>query len=170
METGMEESKLYQFVDKYFHFMKGFKPYDFAMEHFEVLEQFLKFGIIGLMNTILTYIINNSLYIYFDRTRILGDSVTVMTQTANLVAFVVTVFIGYWLNAKFTFKADPSVPWWKSMAKVYMSYSVTGIFMNAILIYIEVTLLGLPYYIATLINLFFTVPVNFILNKLWAYK
>ena len=164
------KSKLHQFVVKYFSWMKGFPPYDFAMAHFEVLEQFFKFGIIGLMNTFIAYGINNGLYLYFDRSRILGDSITVMTQTANLVAFFITVFIGYYLNSRFTFQADPSIPWWKSMIKVYLSYSITGIFMNAILIYIQVNLLGFPYYIATFVNLFFTVPTNFFLNKFWAYK
>ena len=59
---------------------------------------------------------------------------------------------------------------WKSLLKVYASYSITGVFLTAILLYIEEELLGIPHYIATLMNLVVTIPINFLLNKFWAYK
>ena len=150
-------------------------------EHKETIIQFLKFGIIGGMNTVLTYLINILCMWIFEKTAVLGTedlhitlfskeilSLTPDTKialAAQFIAFMITVFIGYQLNAKYTFKPNPDVPWWKSMLKVYFSYSITGIFMNFVLIYIQVDLLGISKYIAPLVNLFFTVPTNFLLNK-----
>ena len=149
--------------------MKNTGLYRLYENHKEVILQFLKFGIIGFMNTIISYLINNGLYLLFLHTQVLGPSETLMRQTSNLVAFLVTVPIGYVLNSKYTFTKKEDVVWWKPLVKVYASYSITGLFMNAILNYLF-ELMGIPNYIATFLQLFFTVPTNFLLNKFWAYK
>ena len=59
---------------------------------------------------------------------------------------------------------------WKPLLKVYASYSITSLFLNGFLLYLEVNIFGVPYYIATLLNMCITIPLNFILNKFWAYK
>ncbi|MBQ7564110.1 MAG: GtrA family protein [Lachnospiraceae bacterium] len=149
--------------------MKNSALFRFYDKHKELILQFLKFGIIGFMNTIISYLINNGLYLLFVNTQMIGPSETLMRQTSNLVAFLVTVPIGYALNSKYTFTKKEDVAWWKPLIKVYASYSITGLFMNAILNYIF-ELMGIPNYIATFLQLFFTVPTNFLLNKFWAYK
>ena len=80
------------------------------------------------------------------------------------------MFISFILNSKFVFKQDAKRNFWKSLFKVYASYSITGLFLTAILIHIEEEIFGIPHYIATLMNLVITIPINFILNKFWAYK
>ena len=149
--------------------LKNSALYRLYEKHKELILQFLKFGIIGFMNTVLSYLINNGLYLLFSNTGMIGNSETLMRQTSTFVAFIVTVPIGYVLNSKYTFKPDKDVVWWKPVLKVYASYSITGLFMNAILNYIF-QLMGFPNYIATFLQLFFTVPTNFLLNKFWAYK
>lgn len=75
------------------------------------------------------------------------------------------------LNGRFVFKdGNEKQPFFKGLVKVYISYSVTGLFLMAILLYIEEDIFGVPHYIATLMNMVVTVPINFILNKFWAYK
>ena len=75
------------------------------------------------------------------------------------------------LNGRFVFTENKEERnFWQSLLKVYASYSITGVFLTAILLYIEEELLGIPHYIATLMNLVVTIPLNFILNKFWAYK
>ena len=75
------------------------------------------------------------------------------------------------LNGNFVFKENGEKrSFWKSLLKVYASYSITGVFLTAILLYVEEQLLGIPHYIATLMNLVVTIPLNFVLNKFWAYK
>lgn len=125
------------------------------------IKQFLKFGIIGFMNTIISYAITNGGYY------LLG----LHEQVANIIAFVITVFISFMLNSKFVFNDNKEErSFWKSLIRVYAAYSTTGLFLTALLLYIEEQLLGIPHYIATLMNLIITVPTNFLLNKFWAYK
>ena len=123
--------------------------------------QFIQFGIIGVINTVLSYLITNGCYY----------ALGLHEQISNIIAFVITVPISFMLNGKFTFsKAQKERSFLKPLLKVYASYSVTGIFLAAILLHIEENILGIPHYIATLINLVITVPVNFLLNKFWVYK
>ena len=76
------------------------------------------------------------------------------------------------LNGKFVFqeKEGENRHFWTSLIKVYAAYSVTGLFLCGILLHLEERVLGIPHYIATLMNLVVTVPLNFILNKFWAYR
>lgn len=123
--------------------------------------QFIKFGTVGAINTVLSYAITNGAYYLLH----------LHEQISNIIAFVITVFISFMLNGRFVFTENKEErSFWKSLLKVYASYSITGVFLTAILLYIEEELLGIPHYIATLMNLVVTIPLNFILNKFWAYK
>lgn len=123
--------------------------------------QFIKFGTVGAMNTVLSYAITNGTYYLLH----------LHEQISNIIAFVITVFISFMLNGRFVFTENKEERnFWKSLLKVYASYSITGVFLTAILLYIEEELLGIPHYIATLMNLVVTIPINFLLNKFWAYK
>lgn len=127
----------------------------------EIFIQFIKFGIVGAINTILSYIITNSCYYILHW----------HAQVCNIIAFVITVFISFILNGKFVFnKNEEKIDFWKALVKVYGSYSITGLFLTAGLLYIEEQIFGIPHYIATLMNLIVTIPINFILNKFWAYS
>ncbi len=59
---------------------------------------------------------------------------------------------------------------WKTLLKTYITYSVTGLFLNAALLYLWVQVLHISEFIAPLLNIPFSVPINFILNKCWAFK
>ena len=109
--------------------------------------QFIKFGTVGAINTVLSYAITNGAYYLLH----------LHEQISNIIAFVIT-------------ENKEERNFWKSLLKVYASYSITGVFLTAILLYIEEELLGIPHYIATLMNLVVTIPINFLLNKFWAYK
>ena len=124
--------------------------------------QFVKFGIVGVINTVLSYLITNGCYY----------ALHLHEQISNVIAFIITVPISFILNKEFTFnkKEQTRKEIFKSLLKVYVSYSITGIFLTAILLFVEEKLLGIPHYVATLINLIITVPINFLLNKFWIYK
>ncbi|MBE5852646.1 MAG: GtrA family protein [Lachnospiraceae bacterium] len=128
----------------------------------ESLVQFLKFGIVGAINTVLSYGINNGCYYVFH----------MHEQISNFIAFVITVFISFVLNSKFVFDKDTQEkqPWYKALAKVYASYALTELVLMGVLLYIQERIFGIPHFVATLVNLCVTVPLNFILNKFWAYK
>lgn len=127
----------------------------------DLIIQFIKFGLVGGINTVLSYVITNVGYYIL----------SFHEQICNIIAFMITVFISFVLNRKYVFKKDEEKEgFFKSLFKVYVSYSITGLFLTAVLLFIEEQLLGIPHYIATFINLIFTIPINFLLNKFWAFK
>ena len=126
----------------------------------KTIVQFIKFGIVGGMNTILSYLIYLGLV-----------SLGIHYLIADSIAFVITVFISYLLNGCFVFgcKGKRKFDFFE-LIRVYASYSFSSLFLSLFLLWIEVELLGIPKQIAPMISLFFTIPVNFILNKFWAYR
>lgn len=131
--------------------------------------QFLKFGIIGLTNTILFYI----LYLVF-----LGlfKHIKVFAEYDYLISSVMAFFISaiwsfYW-NNKYTFKNSDGVKrsLLKTFIKSVLSYSITGLLLQNVLLYVLVEFCGLPKEIVPLLILMITVPLNFILNKYWAFN
>ena len=54
--------------------------------------------------------------------------------------------------------------------KTYLSYASTGIVLSNILLYVFVDLIGISKAVAPFINLLITVPLNFVLNKSWAFR
>ena len=86
--------------------------------------------------------------------------------------FVLSVLWSFYWNNRFVFtlKSGELRSIWKSLIKTYISYSFTGLFLNSILLVLWVKILGVSEFIAPLINLIFSVPLNFIINKLWAFK
>lgn len=126
------------------------------------LIQFIKFGMIGAVNTVLSYLITNVGYYGFH----------FHEQICNLISFLITVLISYLLNSRFVFcrKEENPQPWYRALAKVYASYALTELVLMGILLFVQERLLGIPHFIATFLNLCVTVPLNFLLNKFWAYR
>lgn len=125
------------------------------------LIQFVKFGMVGAVNTGLSYLITNGAYYAFG----------LHEQLCNLINFIITVLVSYLLNSRFVFRPEESKaqPWYKALAKVYASYGLTELVLAGLLLFVQERLLGIPHYIATFLNLCVTIPLNFLLNKFWAY-
>lgn len=138
-------------------------------EAFKSWEQFIKFGLVGALNTVLNYIITETGY-FFLRNPL--EDETLALQIAQTTAFVITVFISFLINNAVVFKKEEGETRnpWLTLLKTYVAYSVTGIFLNNLLVYIEMNIIHMSALIAPIINLIVDVPINFFLNKLWAYK
>ena len=70
----------------------------------------------------------------------------------------------------FTMKEGQSRNLWKALVKTYVSYSFTGLFLNSILMVLWVQVIGISEFIAPIINLLVSVPLNFVINKFWAFR
>ena len=126
----------------------------------ETIIQFIKFGFVGGINTVLSYAIYYVLCIILGLNYLLSQG----------IAWFITVFISYVLNNIMTFSDGGSTNWSiKNLVKVYISYSVNGLFLATFLSWIWVDVLSIEKAFAPIINLFFTIPLNFLLNKYWAY-
>ena len=93
-------------------------------------------------------------------------------MAANTVAFILSVLWSFMLNSIFVFKKEEGEKRnpWKTLLKTYIAYGFTGIVLNNILSFIWINIFGISKYIAPLINLIISIPVNFFMNKLWAFK
>lgn len=131
--------------------------------------QFVKFGIIGLSNTVVGYGIYYLVLISLKYYNLLHDVDYLMAQ---IIAFVLSVLWSfYWNNKKvFVLASGKRRNIWKTLAKTYVSYSFTGFFLNSILIVLWVRAFHISEFIAPIINLLVSVPLNFLINKFWAFK
>lgn len=59
---------------------------------------------------------------------------------------------------------------WKALIKTYISYSFIGLFLNSILLVLWVKLVNVSEFVAPIFNLIISVPINFLINKFWAFR
>lgn len=135
----------------------------------EALMQFVKFGIVGLSNTVISYVIYVRTLILFQKNNLIPS---VDYLVAQVIAFILSVLWSFYWNNKFVFeKADNEERnIVHALIKTYISYAFTGLFLNSILSLLWVEVLGIPKIIAPIINLLVSVPLNFIMNKFWAFR
>ncbi len=136
---------------------------------FDAFMQFVKFGLVGVSNTVLSYLLNIGSLFLFQR---MGMSPKIDYLMANLFAFIISVAWSFYWNNRFVFVQDENSErvWWKALIKTYISYSFTGIFLNSVLSMLWVNVFHISKVVAPLINLIISVPVNFLINKYWAFR
>lgn len=131
------------------------------------LVQFVKFGIVGVSNTVISYVINVLVLLVMKPMDVSWDYFV-----GNIVSFILSVLWSFYWNNKyvFTLEEGKSRSIGKALFKTYVSYGFTGIILNNILSWIWVSVLCISKYIAPIINLVASVPINFFMNKLWAFR
>lgn len=122
------------------------------------IEQLIKFAIVGTSNTII------NLLIYYSCL-----AIGVHYTLAYTLGFLISVCNAFYWNNKYVFmnKKEKSIV--KAFIKVVLSYGFTFILSLGMMgVFIDV--LGISSYIAPILKLIITIPLNFILNKIWAFK
>ena len=122
--------------------------------------QFIKFGLVGASNTIVSTVV----YWIFT---FLGVHYTI----ANAAGFVFGTLNAYILNDKFVFKKQEGEQrsTAKTGTKVFISYGVSFL-LSTLLLTLWIEVLNISEYIAPVINVCITTPLNFIMNKFWAFR
>lgn len=123
--------------------------------------QFLKFSIVGLSNTIVSYLVYAALLF-----------IGVNYIAANIVSYFAGVINSFYWNNKYVFDNERSdlSSLISSFSKLLASSAFTGLIINNILLYFWVSVLGISSILGPLLNLFVTYPLNYILSKYWAFK
>lgn len=147
--------------------------------------QFLKFGLVGFINTIISYSIYSAL-VFSGFHYLVG----------NVAGFVVSVFTSFLLNSQFVFKEKQNNKdriWWKVLIKCYISYGFTGLVITNLLLVFLISAIDISQYLsfeadilakigiiltpselakyfAPILILFVTIPLNYVMNKYWAYR
>jgi putative flippase GtrA len=124
----------------------------------EAVTQFIKFSVIGASNTL----VNMAVY------AIVVFLAPALYLLGNVLGWALGVLNSYFWNNRYVFK-DAQGKTLAKLGKMYASYAA-GLALSTLLLYIYVDILGIQELIAYLLTIVFTVPVNFLLNKFWAFK
>lgn len=149
------------------------------------LVQFIKFGIVGASNSVIYYGIEMlSFYILFMNANfstaarniqsvgisIDGDKIKIFIVTA--IAFVISVLNSYFWNSRYVFRLEgnrESKQHIFAFLRMTLCYAITGLIISPI-VKILLSNAGTVYWLASLIAMILMIPLNFILNKFWAFK
>ena len=118
--------------------------------------QFIKFGLVGITNTAVGFGVYYALYFC-------GAHYII----ANVVSWLVSVFNAFYWNSKYVFQSGSG--WWKTLFRTYISYGAS-LLISTLLLYALVEYFQVSPVIAPVLCLLVTVPLNFLLNKFWAFK
>ena len=123
--------------------------------------QIFKFGIVGASNTVISYVVY-AILVYLGMHYL----------AANVIAYFAGVINSFIWNSKYVFKAeeDPNRHPFKVFLKTLAASAFTGLVVNNVLLVLWVNVLNLSEYLGPILNVLVTFPINYILNKYWAYK
>ena len=123
--------------------------------------QFFKFGLVGLSNTAV------SMACYYAVLYINED----LYMLGSIIGTIVSIANAFYWNDKFVFAGNRQDlrSKLKRLGKTYISYGGTSILSN-VLLWVEVAFFGVSRNIAPIVNLLVTIPLNFVINKLWTFK
>ena len=130
------------------------------------IKQFIGFCIVGFSNTIIGYLIYViSLYV-LRKLNIFNDVDIYIVQFIMILLSVLWSF--YWNKMKVFKSENKSIL--IELLKTYASYALTTLFLAEILLMLWTKFLNINEYIAPLLTLAITVPLNFIIQKLWVFS
>lgn len=150
-----------------------------------LIKQIVSFGLVGILNTIVSQIVY-----------MICVGVGIHYIAANVIGFIVSVFHAYLWQTKLVFKEDESLEkrvWWQVLLKTFAAYAFTGLVLNNVFLILWIDVIRIERFtpaltglvnsfgiqvenrdlavtIAPLLNIVINVPINFIINKFWAYK
>lgn len=148
---------------------------DMKEEQWDALLQFVRFGLVGVWNTVFNYVLFAVSLLIFKRLGVL-NFYNLDMHVSTLISFVISVFVSFLLNSKFVFTTEEGEErsFWRALLKCYLSYGFTGLILNPILNTLWVKILPLEpstaQFAAPLLSLFIAIPINFLMNKMWAFK
>lgn len=131
------------------------------------LVQFVKFGLVGVTNTAVSYVVNILVLKLLQPYHLSWDYVA-----GNVAAFLLSVLWSFYWNNKYVFRKGEGQKrnLGKALLKTYVAYGLTGIVLANVLSWVWINVFGISKYVAPLINLVISIPLNFIINKFWAFR
>ena len=137
---------------------------------FAPLVQFVKFGLVGVSNTLISYAVEMLCYYVLFTGGAMAENTRIMVS--NIIAFFISVTNSYYWNNRFVFKNGERKGFKRHAAaygKTVLCYGITGLLLAPAL-KMWLSNAGVVYWLASLSTLIVTIPLNFLLNKFWAFK
>ena len=161
---------IYGFIEKIYMFFvellfKIIKK-DLTDKKRQTFKEFLQFGLVGVSNTIISYLLYVVTLLLVSKSGVKFDYII-----ANIVSWLLSVLWSFYWNNKFVFKKEEGEKRniWAALFKTYVSFGFTGLILNNILSVLWVSVLHISKMLAPIINLVISIPINFFMNKLWAF-
>ncbi len=128
----------------------------------EQLVQFIEFCMVGISNTFISYVVYLVLVI-----------LDIHYLFAGIIGFIASVINAFYWNNKYVFARDnteskPSLIY--TFVKTFLSYAATGLVLSNALLVLWIEVIHIPHWLAPIISLFITIPLNFILSKFWTFN
>ena len=132
------------------------------------LTQFVKFCMVGVTNVAVSYSVNVLTLLLVNR---IWPGLKYDYVIANTVAFLVAVYWSFYWNSRkvFHFTTKDKALRRRALFRSYLCYGFTGIILNNALSTLWIKGLGISKFISPLLNLLFTIPINYLTNKKWAF-
>ena len=118
------------------------------------LIQFVKFGLVGLSNTIISYIIYLIVFSLMQTLNLFSDFDYLIAQ---VISYMLSILWSFYLNNKYVFKQQEN-----------HKRNIIRALLKTYIFWVEI--LQLSKVIAPCINLLISIPINFIINKFWAFR
>lgn len=128
--------------------------------------QFVKFGVVGLSNTIIGYIIYVVSLLIFRNFKLFNN---IDIYIAQFIMFLLSVLWSYYWNSKKVF-VNKKESFIKSLLKTYIAYAFSSLILSEFLLYIWTKLFNISDLIAPLLSLIITVPTNYLIHKYWVFN
>ncbi|MBP5289056.1 MAG: GtrA family protein [Clostridia bacterium] len=137
--------------------------------------QFVRYCVVGLANTVVNLLFNYLTLWLLEKTGwngAIGGVEGFNRHLGTAAGFVACCVNSYFFNSRYTFDVDEKQSFsqhFKALLKVMVSYSFAVLFLGWALNILWVSV-GLNSFLGALINVIVGIPINFVLNKFWAFK
>lgn len=123
----------------------------------ETVKQAIKYGVVGLSNTLITAIV------IWVMMKLLGCSDVV----SNITGYIAGVLNSFVWNKQWTFQSTAS--WMSSAVRFGIVFGICYLLQLGLLLYLNAQLTIDPYYNQLIAMAFYTV-INFVMNKFYTFK
>ena len=124
------------------------------------VEQFIEFACVGCSNAMIL------LAVYYGIIFLFGESAYLLGQTLGYAAGIVN---SYFWNSRIVFHSDEAVKPRGAFVRMCICYGLTYVIQIGI-VYAGVEVLHISEMVVPVIAILITTPVNFVLNKYFAFK
>ena len=133
----------------------------------DILKQFIKFGIVGISNTVISMgITYGIIFLFHNQGSEKNEGLLVFL--ASLTGFLISVLNSYYWNNKYVFKKTNSGHLWP-LLKSYICYGSTWL-LSILLSFLFVNIICVSVILVPILSMIVTIPLNFFMNKFWAFK
>jgi putative flippase GtrA len=129
----------------------------------ESLHQFVKFALIGVVNTAVDF----GIYYMLTRYTTFFDVATPMRYLANIISFLVATTFSFFANRLWTFgRKDKATV---GEAARFYATTLSGLGLSTLLLFVLVSLIGIHDLVAKIFTTIVTIFWNFLLKKFYVF-